>query len=145
MSTFWSLYVAVLTLGTLIAMLWLLVSTRKGQPDEPTDETVGHTFDGIEEYDNPLPRWWFYLFVATIVFALGYLLLYPGLGNWQGLLPGYEYRDQTAKHNSPTASKAGPVSMNGNGKSQTPKPATGRCLPGTPPCPSRKWRKTRRR
>ncbi|PBQ02647.1 cytochrome-c oxidase, cbb3-type subunit III [Pseudomonas congelans] len=97
MSTFWSLYVAVLTLGTIIAMLWLLLSTRKGQPDEPTDETVGHTFDGIEEYDNPLPKWWFYLFVATIVFALGYLLLYPGLGNWQGLLPGYEYRDQDSK------------------------------------------------
>lgn len=97
MSTFWSLYVAVLTLGTIIAMLWLLLSTRKGQPDEPTDETVGHTFDGIEEYDNPLPKWWFYLFVATIVFALGYLLLYPGLGNWQGLLPGYEYRDKDSK------------------------------------------------
>lgn len=74
MSTFWSLYVAVLTLGTIIAMLWLLLSTRKGQPDEPTDETVGHAFDGIEEYDNPLPRWWFYLFIATIVFALGYLV-----------------------------------------------------------------------
>lgn len=97
MSTFWSLYVAVLTLGTIIAMLWLLLSTRKGQPDEPTDETVGHAFDGIEEYDNPLPRWWFYLFIATIVFALGYLVLYPGLGNWKGLLPGYDYRDKDSK------------------------------------------------
>ncbi|MCR8720367.1 cytochrome C oxidase Cbb3, partial [Pseudomonas syringae] len=92
MSTFWSLYVTVLTLGTIIAMLWLLLSTRKGQREEPTDEKVGHSFDGIEEYDNPLPRWWFLLFIATIIFALAYLLLYPGLGNWQGLLPGYESR-----------------------------------------------------
>ncbi|KRP51666.1 cytochrome-c oxidase, cbb3-type subunit III [Pseudomonas poae] len=93
MSTFWSLYVSVLSLGTLFAITWLLLSTRKGQRSEQTDETVGHSFDGIEEYDNPLPKWWFMLFIGTLVFALGYLALYPGLGNWQGLLPGYAYLD----------------------------------------------------
>ncbi|MEN1833406.1 cytochrome-c oxidase, cbb3-type subunit III [Pseudomonas lijiangensis] len=93
MTTFWSLYVTVLTLGTLFALTWLLLATRKGQREESTEETVGHSFDGIEEYDNPLPRWWFMLFVGTIVFALGYLALYPGLGNWKGLLPGYTYAD----------------------------------------------------
>jgi len=51
---------------------------------------MGHSFDGIEEYDNPLPRWWFLLFVTTLIFAVGYLALYPGLGNWKGMLPGYE-------------------------------------------------------
>jgi cytochrome c oxidase cbb3-type subunit 3 len=51
---------------------------------------MGHAFDGIEEYDNPLPKWWFMLFVGTILFAVVYLALYPGLGNWKGLLPGYE-------------------------------------------------------
>ncbi|MEX5574097.1 cytochrome-c oxidase, cbb3-type subunit III [Pseudomonas lijiangensis] len=93
MTTFWSLYVTVLTLGTIFALTWLLLATRKGQREESTEETVGHSFDGIEEYDNPLPRWWFMLFVGTIVFALGYLALYPGLGNWKGLLPGYTYAD----------------------------------------------------
>ncbi|WPP01433.1 cytochrome-c oxidase, cbb3-type subunit III [Pseudomonas sp. HR96] len=97
MSTFWSLYVTVLTLGTLVAMLWLLFSTRRGQRQETTEQTVGHAYDGIEEYDNPLPRWWFWLFIATIVFALGYLALYPGLGNWKGLLPGYDYLDAEKK------------------------------------------------
>ncbi|CAM3106304.1 cytochrome-c oxidase, cbb3-type subunit III [Pseudomonas floridensis] len=97
MSTFWSLYVTVLTLGTIVALVWLLLATRKGERKEPTEETMGHSFDGIEEYDNPLPKWWFMLFMGTIVFALGYLLLYPGLGNWQGLLPGYAYLD-TEKH-----------------------------------------------
>lgn len=93
MTTFWSLYVTVLSLGTIFALTWLLLSTRKGQRAEQTDETVGHSFDGIEEYDNPLPKWWFMLFVGTIIFALGYLALYPGLGNWKGLLPGYNYLD----------------------------------------------------
>ncbi|WP_374437963.1 cytochrome-c oxidase, cbb3-type subunit III [Pseudomonas panipatensis] len=90
MTTFWSLYVTVLTLGTIFALAWLLFATRRGQRSEATDETVGHSFDGIEEYDNPLPKWWFMLFVATFIFALGYLVLYPGLGNWKGLLPGYQ-------------------------------------------------------
>ncbi|MEE4335562.1 cytochrome-c oxidase, cbb3-type subunit III [Pseudomonas alliivorans] len=94
MSTFWSLYVTVLTLGTLVALVWLLMATRKGERKDQTDETMGHSFDGIEEYDNPLPQWWFKLFIGTIVFAVGYLVLYPGLGNWQGLLPGYTYLDK---------------------------------------------------
>ena len=86
MTTFWSWYVTILSLGTIFALTWLIFGTRKGQRQETTEETVGHSFDGIEEYDNPLPKWWFMLFVATIVFALGYLALYPGLGNFKGML-----------------------------------------------------------
>ncbi|RRV05666.1 cytochrome-c oxidase, cbb3-type subunit III [Pseudomonas sp. v388] len=90
MTTFWSIYISVLTLGSLIGLAWLLVATRKGETRGSTDQTMGHSFDGIEEYDNPLPQWWFMLFAGTLVFAVGYLVLYPGLGNWKGLLPGYE-------------------------------------------------------
>ncbi|WP_217473737.1 cytochrome-c oxidase, cbb3-type subunit III [Stutzerimonas stutzeri] len=90
MTTFWSWYITLLSLGTIAALVWLLLATRKGQRHNSTEETVGHSYDGIEEYDNPLPRWWFMLFVATVIFALGYLALYPGLGNWKGMLPGYE-------------------------------------------------------
>ncbi|TDJ74074.1 cytochrome-c oxidase, cbb3-type subunit III [Pseudomonas putida] len=90
MTTFWSTYISVLTIGSLIGLAWLLLSTRKGQSNSSTDQTMGHSFDGIEEYDNPLPRWWFWLFVGTLVFGAGYLVLYPGLGNWKGILPGYE-------------------------------------------------------
>ncbi len=90
MTTFWSTYISVLTLGSLIGLTWLLLSTRKGQSKGTTDQTMGHSFDGIEEYDNPLPKWWFWLFVGTLVFSVGYLILYPGLGNFKGLLPGYQ-------------------------------------------------------
>ncbi|MFZ2288643.1 MAG: cytochrome-c oxidase, cbb3-type subunit III [Halopseudomonas yangmingensis] len=86
MSNFWSGYIIVLTLITLGLILWLLLATRKGQRPGHTDETMGHAFDGIEEYDNPLPRWWFMLFIGTMIFAGIYLALYPGLGKWQGVL-----------------------------------------------------------
>jgi len=90
MTTFWSWYVTLLTSGTILGLIWLVLSTRKGQRPDTTEETVGHAFDGIEEFDNPLPKWWFMLFIGTIVFSIGYLILYPGLGNWKGILPGYE-------------------------------------------------------
>ena len=90
MSTFWSGYIALLTLGTIVALFWLIFATRKGESAGTTDKTMGHSFDGIEEYDNPLPKWWFMLFIGTLLFGILYLLLYPGLGNWKGVLPGYE-------------------------------------------------------
>ncbi len=90
MTTFWSTYICVLTIGSLIGLTWLLIGTRKGETKGSVDQTMGHSFDGIEEYDNPLPQWWFWLFAGTLVFAVGYLILYPGLGNWKGILPGYE-------------------------------------------------------
>ncbi|MFS2161241.1 cytochrome-c oxidase, cbb3-type subunit III [Pseudomonas sp. Pseusp122] len=90
MTTFWSTYICVLTLGSLIGLTWLLIGTRKSETKGSVDQTMGHSFDGIEEYDNPLPQWWFMLFAGTLVFAVGYLILYPGLGNWKGVLPGYD-------------------------------------------------------
>jgi cytochrome c oxidase cbb3-type subunit 3 len=91
MTTFWSWYITLLTVGSLIALFWLIFATRKSEVHKnPTEQTMGHAFDGIEEYDNPLPKWWFMLFLGTLVFSVGYLLLYPGLGNFKGLLPGYE-------------------------------------------------------
>lgn len=87
MTSFWSFWVAIITLGSIFGCVWLLYATRKSQTsDVETEEKMGHDFDGIEEYDNPLPKWWFHLFMATVIFALVYLILYPGLGNFQGLL-----------------------------------------------------------
>ncbi|MBS9404856.1 cytochrome-c oxidase, cbb3-type subunit III [Halomonas sp. TRM85114] len=89
LSGFWSAWVIVITLGSIGFAFWLLYANRRTDktPDaEGNVETTGHAADGIEEYDNPLPRWWFQLYVATVVFALGYLLLYPGLGNFAGVL-----------------------------------------------------------
>tara|TARA_R110001592_G_scaffold296139_2_gene566473 strand:+ start:2113 stop:3006 length:894 start_codon:yes stop_codon:yes gene_type:complete len=86
MTSFWSYWVAIITLGSIFGCAWLLYATRKSQTsDTETEDKMGHSFDGIEEYDNPLPMWWMGLFLATIVFGLIYLAIYPGLGNFEGL------------------------------------------------------------
>ncbi|MBE0506434.1 MAG: cytochrome-c oxidase, cbb3-type subunit III [Marinospirillum sp.] len=89
MSGFWSLWISVITLGVIAFCWWLLYANRKTDKAPTANgqvETTGHAADGIEEYDNPLPRWWFIMFIITIVFALVYLALYPGLGNYKGVL-----------------------------------------------------------
>ena len=87
MSAFWSAWVTIITLAVIFGCTWLLLQTRKGETyKEETEETVGHEFDGIAELDNPLPKWWFQMFMGTVIFGLVYLALYPGLGNFKGLL-----------------------------------------------------------
>ena len=84
----WSLFVAGTTLVGLIACLWLLLvaSRRKAMIGPHGDDgTTGHVWDeDLREMNNPLPRWWMGLFVLTVVFALVYLIVYPGLGNAAG-------------------------------------------------------------
>lgn len=87
MTDFWSGYIIVLALANIVVVSWLLMWTRKMDLSEMAEDgTTGHEYDGIKEYNNPLPRWWLICFWGSIAFALGYLALYPGLGKYQGLL-----------------------------------------------------------
>ena len=86
-SGFWSFYVAGLTLVSIIACLVLLWISGTTKAATLQDNTTGHVWDGdLREMNNPLPKWWVYLFVITVVFALVYGLLYPTFGKFQGLL-----------------------------------------------------------
>ncbi len=85
MTSFWSMWIIVLTTITIVGVTWVLFANRKRE-QQPADKTTGHEYDGIQEYDNPLPAWWFYMFVLTIVWGVGYLVIYPGMGNFPGLL-----------------------------------------------------------
>ena len=86
-SNFWALYVAGITVVSILACLLLLWFSGKAKAMTAHDNTTGHVWDGdLREMNNPLPRWWAYLFVITIVFAFAYLALYPGLGTYQGKL-----------------------------------------------------------
>src|SRR3954451_20843667 len=96
MSDGWSAYIAVISFVSILACGALLYAMGKmrikpsapaegGKP--PASATTGHVWDGdLAEYNNPLPRWWMWLFYITIVFSLLYLVLYPGLGRTPGVL-----------------------------------------------------------
>ncbi len=84
-SNFWSVFVTGVTIVSIVACLLLLWFSGKAKAMTTSDNTTGHVWDGdLREMNNPLPRWWAWLFVITIVFALVYLWLYPGLGTYAG-------------------------------------------------------------
>lgn len=85
-SGFWNWWVMVLVTLSLLFCLFVLVSNNVKRKPGPA-ELQDHVWDeSLVEYDNPLPRWWTYLFWITLIFSVVYLVLYPGFGNYQGLL-----------------------------------------------------------
>lgn len=99
MSSFWSGWIFILTFVCLALVVGLLIATTKTQRKQSTSETTGHSYDGIEEYDNPMPGWWFGLFVATLIITVIYLILFPGL--WKGVLGWTQIKQleaETAEH-----------------------------------------------
>ena len=83
--SFWSSYVAIISLAGILACLVLLWVTARKKSVSHADNTTGHVWDeDLREMNNPLPLWWVGLFVITIIFGLSYLFLYPGLGAYTG-------------------------------------------------------------
>ena len=96
----WSVFVAAITIVSILACLLLLWFSGKARAVTANDNTTGHIWDGdLREMNNPLPRWWVWLFVITIVFSLVYLVLYPGLGSFAGTLAW----SSTAEHSADVA------------------------------------------
>ena len=85
MSSFWSIWISVITLGTILGCFLLLRWCLSNKTGVKEGDDMHHEFDGIIEINNQLPRWWTILFYICIVWGLFYLLLYPGLGNYKGL------------------------------------------------------------
>ncbi|KPU95185.1 cytochrome oxidase subunit III [Variovorax paradoxus] len=84
-SHFWSDYVAVISLLSILGCVLLLWFTARKRVAASADNTTGHVWDeDLREANNPLPMWWIGLFVLTIVFGLGYLAVFPGLGSFHG-------------------------------------------------------------
>lgn len=82
----WSFFVAAVTvLGLIFCLVLLVIASRRKVMSQ--DNTTGHVWDvDLKEMNNPLPRWWMWLFVITVVFAAVYLAFYPGLGSYPGSL-----------------------------------------------------------
>jgi len=106
-SGFWSIYISIITIVSILAcgVLLQVMSTRKLSGSEV--ETTGHSWDeDLVEYNNPLPRWWIWLFYITILFSLVYLVLYPGLGTFGGSYQWTskkQYEEEVAKAEAQSA------------------------------------------
>jgi cytochrome c oxidase cbb3-type subunit 3 len=84
-SEFWNMYVIVITAASVFACIALLYVQSKAT--FTPGKTMGHVWDEtLEEYNNPMPMWWSWLFLITVVFTIVYFVLYPGLGNVKGVL-----------------------------------------------------------
>ena len=91
-SNFWSVYVAGISVAGIFACLLLLWMTARKKVASASDNTTGHVWDeDLTEMNNPMPRWWMWMFVITIIFSLGYLVAYPGMGKYQGMLGWSQY------------------------------------------------------
>ncbi len=90
-SVFWDYFVAIVTVVSVIGcgvFLWSQSKKRVKVGTGPEPDTTGHVWDGdLQEFHNPLPQWWMWLFYITVVFSVVYLILYPGLGTqFKGVL-----------------------------------------------------------
>ncbi|WJW75637.1 cytochrome-c oxidase, cbb3-type subunit III [Thiohalobacter sp. IOR34] len=109
-SEFWNWWVILLTVGNILACWWLIVWTSKKRAGEAAaGEVTGHTWDEtLQEFNNPLPRWWLWLFYGTLIFSAAYLVLYPGLGSFQGVL-GWTEENQYDAEMQAAAAKYDPI------------------------------------
>ena len=95
-SEFWSWFIIAIVGGGIIWLVILLRGNSKttGEVGVPT----GHVWDeNLEELNNPLPRWWLIMFYITIFFSIGYLILYPGMGSFKGVLGWTEIGEYEAE------------------------------------------------
>jgi cytochrome c oxidase cbb3-type subunit 3 len=109
-SSFWNWYIIILTVLGILACFWLIhwLSTKPLKPGEKV-ESMGHVWDeNLEELNNPLPKWWLNMFYITLFFSIGYLVLYPGLGTFRGIL-GWTSLGQYEQEMADADTKYGPL------------------------------------
>jgi cytochrome c oxidase cbb3-type subunit 3 len=110
MPAFWHWFVAAGTIVFIIWCIWLISwSAKQGPANIADDDLVGHKWDGdIEEWNNPAPKWWLYLYFITIIWAVGCLIWYPGLGNFGGI-GGWSQHGQYEQEMQNAAATYGPI------------------------------------
>ena len=86
-SSFWPFFISAIVIGGIIFCMAVLFITSKSHDPAHTGESTGHVYDeDIVEMNNPMPRWWMWMFIVTCLFGATYLFLYPGLGTYTGKL-----------------------------------------------------------
>ena len=87
MTFFWSSWITILSIMCWAGILGVLLMVLKYKPEVEEDGTTGHTYDGIQEYDKPLPKWWLVIFFGSIIWAVAYWIFFPAIfpSKWEGI------------------------------------------------------------
>ncbi|MEN2750504.1 cytochrome-c oxidase, cbb3-type subunit III [Psychrobacter sp. FBL11] len=87
MTFFWSSWITILSFACWLGILAVLLMVLKYKPEVEEDGTTGHEYDGIREYDKPLPKWWLVIFFGSIVWAVAYWIFFPAMfpKHWDGI------------------------------------------------------------
>ena len=87
MTFFWSSWITVLSIMCWGGILGVLLMVLKYKPEVEEDGTTGHTYDGIQEYDKPLPKWWLVIFFGSIIWGAAYWVFFPAIfpSKWEGI------------------------------------------------------------
>jgi cytochrome c oxidase cbb3-type subunit 3 len=98
MTSGWSWFIIIVTLANVAGAMWLLLANGRAVSKDVSAAKTTHVWDGdLTEFNNPLPRWWFWLFVLSTIWGLVYLVFYPGLGSYQGSLGWSQQRQHAAE------------------------------------------------
>lgn len=110
MSNAWSWYIILGTALSLAACFWLVAyANRQRASAEEIKESESHVWDeNIRELNNPLPMWWLWLFIGTIVWSAFYLIYYPGMGNFDGIA-NWSQEQQYAEEVAAAEAQYGPI------------------------------------
>jgi cytochrome c oxidase cbb3-type subunit 3 len=113
MPAFWHWFVAAGTMAFIVWCVWLIHwAGKQGPQNVADDEVVGHKWDGdLEEWNKPAPKWWLYLYFGTIAWAVGYMIAFPGLGSWEGML-GWSQHGQYEAEMQAAAERYEPIYEN---------------------------------
>jgi cytochrome c oxidase cbb3-type subunit 3 len=110
MSSALSWYVIIGTVVSMLACFWLIVWTnRQRASDEEIAESEAHVWDeDVRELNNPLPMWWLWSFILTLIWGAGYFIVYPGLGNFEGTF-GWSQESQYEAEMATAEETYGPI------------------------------------
>lgn len=116
LSSGWSYWITIITLGGVAFCLWLLFSQRSFLGKSPDMTDTGHEWDGITEYNYPVPGWWTVMYLGLCVVGLGIMFLYPALGSNPGKV-GYTSAKEVAVEHAAYLESLKPVYAKYEGQS----------------------------